>query len=485
MERSTSIGGVKSLRAMFEAGSDTNRGRSSSSAYATPDRPLSKVRAAFVEVEPSAKIVKKISQELSARHRNTSQQHTNRETESGKENIQDGNGHYYTNGKGIETVLRTATMALQKSNTSGIENTTSSGNKQPGKLHTPESSSLRDIIHKNTHDPSIDEPRRLDPNTNHTPPKNELPGASRSSATQPTTTHATTSQSFPQATEQSRTIYHPRHHITRPKSPKPSTTHTTPQRNKMGIRPHNNTIYLHRDRHPPIPATPSSKDSPGSRLSTGFIKPRPKSPTRPINLPSHLTAHTASSAAKHSDSHFPSVTHHKPIPMSRRTSIMSTVSVRPSFSTSSLMSRKTSTMFGPPPKPRVVSVASRRDVRAPDDSFLARMMRPTASSASKVHGKIEAASPHSKAPIRKGPSRLKAVNENRTMTPSIESRIARIPMAPVTPNSGTVSSGMAEDVRLTTPQSVESIVFEEAPEAKRKDREEFRSTADSGVEDVD
>src|SRR6201989_1527633 len=61
MERSSS-GGVKSLRAMFEnANSDADRGRSSGEpGNATPDRPISKARTAFVEVELSSQLAKKI-----------------------------------------------------------------------------------------------------------------------------------------------------------------------------------------------------------------------------------------------------------------------------------------------------------------------------------------------------------------------------------------------------------------------------------------
>ncbi|KAH8162224.1 hypothetical protein CIB48_g6031 [Xylaria polymorpha] len=44
-------------------------------------------------------------------------------------------------------------------------------------------------------------------------------------------------------------------------------------------------------------AKPPAIDLPPS--GTGFVKPKPKSPTRPVKLPSSLTTHTASSAQKH------------------------------------------------------------------------------------------------------------------------------------------------------------------------------------------
>lgn len=122
------------------------------------------------------------------------------------------------------------------------------------------------------------------------------------------------------------------------------------------------------------------RESRESISSTGFVKPKPRSPTRPINLPSHLTAATASSAAKYDPAEAASgvtrkssVKKSNPPPVSKPAQSQST---RKSISRSSLP-----------------SVSKRPNTEHDDESFLARMMRPTQSSASKVHEKPEIKSP--------------------------------------------------------------------------------------------
>ena len=131
---------------------------------------------------------------------------------------------------------------------------------------------------------------------------------------------------------------------------------------------------------------------------TGFAKPKPPSPTRPVNLPAHLMAQTAASAAKHGDdSH---VEPHKdqsagnskspglraptfPPPQQRkppRASMPAAGSSKPAEKEKA--------------KPRM-SVASGS---APGGSFLERMMRPTQSSAQKTHERVE---PGKNSPPRK------------------------------------------------------------------------------------
>ena len=63
---------------------------------------------------------------------------------------------------------------------------------------------------------------------------------------------------------------------------------------------------------PPSRNTAGQKSPPTSGI--GFTKPKPRSPTRPVKLPAHLTAQTAASAAKHgNESH---VEPHKDTPTS-------------------------------------------------------------------------------------------------------------------------------------------------------------------------
>lgn len=130
-------------------------------------------------------------------------------------------------------------------------------------------------------------------------------------------------------------------------------------------------------------------DRHGDVKSSTSAKARPKSPTRAVKLPSHLTAPTASSAAKQENAAQSSATSKSSARHSTINSLRaSTNSGKPPASTRSSLagsqstSAKTASSSVHPPKPVVA-----------DGSFLSRMMRPTASSASKTHEKTEAKSP--------------------------------------------------------------------------------------------
>ncbi|OAG10566.1 uncharacterized protein CC84DRAFT_489393 [Paraphaeosphaeria sporulosa] len=124
-------------------------------------------------------------------------------------------------------------------------------------------------------------------------------------------------------------------------------------------------------------AAPSAPSKTGTATTGGFVKPKPRSPTRPVRLPSHLTAPTASSAAKHGEEAAEQKPARKP----------STVP-RPAPKAAAPAAKK------PAPRaslaPSTARPASRASTAAgASDGFLARMMRPTASSASKTHDKPE------------------------------------------------------------------------------------------------
>ncbi|KAF2755231.1 hypothetical protein EJ05DRAFT_479024 [Pseudovirgaria hyperparasitica] len=127
----------------------------------------------------------------------------------------------------------------------------------------------------------------------------------------------------------------------------------------------------------------SAKERLSGSTSTGsFVKPKPKSPTRPVQLPSHLTQPTASSAAKHEAE---ASVARKPAGRDRTSSFKPPAPV------------KKAPRASLPPQPSSRS-ESRTSTAAPDSGFLARMMRPTASSASKTHEKVEVKSPPRRAP---------------------------------------------------------------------------------------
>lgn len=117
-------------------------------------------------------------------------------------------------------------------------------------------------------------------------------------------------------------------------------------------------------------------------------KPRPKSPTRPVRLPAAAMATTASSAAKLGDSL--SIRSPSRASVANTSKATSVIGRTPSTNTRKPSSRPSLPAQPAPnqkPRPRT-SMAS---MKAPEGSFLSRMMRPTQSSASKTHDKVEAA----------------------------------------------------------------------------------------------
>ncbi|KAF2867190.1 hypothetical protein BDV95DRAFT_582791 [Massariosphaeria phaeospora] len=128
----------------------------------------------------------------------------------------------------------------------------------------------------------------------------------------------------------------------------------------------------------PAVSKPTTSSAPKAGTTTspgGFKKPKPRSPTRPVRLPSHLIAPTAASAAKHDDDATAQKVVKKPSIASRP----------PPKTAAPTRTPRTSLVPSTAPGKRPDSRASTRG--APDEGFLARMMRPTASSASKTHDK--------------------------------------------------------------------------------------------------
>ncbi|KAK6003227.1 hypothetical protein QM012_001072 [Aureobasidium pullulans] len=150
----------------------------------------------------------------------------------------------------------------------------------------------------------------------------------------------------------------------------------------------------------------SKAEAASTKTKSPQSKPiRPRSPTRPIKVSSHLTAPTAASAARQdSQPTKASISVSKPAvanrPQARAPAASTKPAARSSLASTSSVPKKTES------KPVNAS-------KGPDDGFLARMMRPTASSASKVHDKTEIKSPPKRTPsvIRsKAPIKPKSTN---------------------------------------------------------------------------
>lgn len=137
---------------------------------------------------------------------------------------------------------------------------------------------------------------------------------------------------------------------------------------------------------------------------TGFVKPKVKSPTKPVALPSSLTAPTASSvskggnvkptASKQSGSLQPPTTARAPSRATAAGTATRTVKRKPSTINSSGSSRPS---IGPPPKKNGQDGQVPKKESHVDEGFLARMMRPTQSSSSKTTEKAPATPPRKSA----------------------------------------------------------------------------------------
>ncbi|KAL9949825.1 hypothetical protein D7B24_008004 [Verticillium nonalfalfae] len=133
--------------------------------------------------------------------------------------------------------------------------------------------------------------------------------------------------------------------------------------------------------------------------STGFVKPKVKSPTRPVNLPSSLMAPTAASAS------------HSKIARPTSRSSVSTTATSATTTTKTLRKQRSSInqsrpSLGPPPKKAQDHPVTKKE-REVDEGFLARMMRPTQSSSSKLSDKAPITPPRKAAP-KKDASSTKA-----------------------------------------------------------------------------
>ena len=155
---------------------------------------------------------------------------------------------------------------------------------------------------------------------------------------------------------------------------------------------------------PKPPSKPAMK--PPSRSPPSLTKPRPRSLTRPVRLPSSATAPTAASAAKLDTAAAATAKSRDRVP-SNSTSVRQ----KPARTSLPAVSKPAENA-----KDKLKSRLSTVSSRPPEGSFLDRMMRPTQSTSQKTHEKIEAKTPPKKAngarPKRKSDASEKAKNEN-------------------------------------------------------------------------
>ncbi|KAI0380345.1 hypothetical protein F5Y04DRAFT_103847 [Hypomontagnella monticulosa] len=169
---------------------------------------------------------------------------------------------------------------------------------------------------------------------------------------------------------------------------------------------------------------------------TGFVKPKPKSPTRPLQLPASLTAPTAAYASKLGNgntSHPPrqslsrasgNAQHLNVGPTLHRSPSRASISTVGTTSNTRSLKRQSSTIsrprpsLGPPPKQTARDHPLAKKEAHVDEGFLARMMRPTQASSSKTSEKAPVTPPrkqsapatvHKKVPVKDTESSAKKV----------------------------------------------------------------------------
>ena len=179
---------------------------------------------------------------------------------------------------------------------------------------------------------------------------------------------------------------------------------------------------------------------PPSPPQTGFHKPEPKPPTKPVQLPASLTAHTASSGSKTANATSPASRQSLSRASGSNAHDTSRTQSRAHGSTADTgLGRKPSTLnrshsrpsLGPPPsalqkKPSRQSLP--KEIAPADEGFLARMMRPTTASASKTAEKAH------------DPPLQRAQSVRRPVTRDGSSKVHEVPKAAVPKTTKPVAS---------------------------------------------
>ncbi|GKU03106.1 hypothetical protein FLAG1_05588 [Fusarium langsethiae] len=185
----------------------------------------------------------------------------------------------------------------------------------------------------------------------------------------------------------------------------------------------------------PQPLKPTTSD-------TGFVKPKPKSPTKPVQLPASLMAPTAASGAK-------TGRHAQPSASSQNLNVPARPGSRASATGTSASAGKTvkrqpsnvgrpRPSLGPPPKKPSDSTHAKKEAPV-DEGFLARMMRPTQASSSKTAEKVPTTPPKKTAKRSSSSGTDPARREFGVKTPGSARKQIRKP-AESKPSAGSVAS---------------------------------------------
>ncbi|KAG8156966.1 hypothetical protein KVR01_013188 [Diaporthe batatas] len=235
---------------------------------------------------------------------------------------------------------------------------------------------------------------------------------------------------------------------------------------RAATRPANNNTTTTTTSHPPTTpkaaraSTTDKKAVPASVSPGGFVKPRPKSPTRPVKLPASLTTHTTASGSR---SRVPSGS--VPPPPSHENNSARSASRTKALGRSSSAAGRQRPSFGPPPKqPAKDHPVAKKDAKV-DEGFLARMMRPTQASASKKNEKVPVTPPRRPAAgVVKKSASAKSVPAARR--PAVSKSTSAATSAAPSPERVVVrkeSSSLADRDIATAVEDMSIAVHDDAP----------------------
>ncbi|KAG8675518.1 hypothetical protein FPOAC2_01580 [Fusarium poae] len=194
----------------------------------------------------------------------------------------------------------------------------------------------------------------------------------------------------------------------------------------------------------PQPLKPTTSD-------TGFVKPKPKSPTKPVQLPASLMAPTAASGAKTGRQAQPASSQNLNVPARPGSRASATGT---SASTGKTVKRQPSNVgrprpsLGPPPKKPSDPTHARKEAPV-DEGFLARMMRPTQASSSKTAEKVPTTPPKKTAKRSSSSGTDPTRREFGVKTPGSARKQIRKPVESK-PSAGSVASDEAPIIEIVS-----------------------------------
>ncbi|KAF6811777.1 hypothetical protein CSOJ01_05505 [Colletotrichum sojae] len=478
---------VKNLRAMFEQKQDTSppdRGRSpglSSNGADTPPpaRPLSKIRTSFVAVEKDGRIGLRRDPSNESSH-SLSQRRLSTHTE----------GETSVSGQSDKTPATEETSGGFKKHV--VDETIPESPRKPiaGDAADEAPRNLGALTDKPSHNPDkhVDietptpellpgDPTQKTPAetlaANGTAAAKPAPktGAAKTTAkptTKPTATlaplatkvRAKTPTRSPTATK-TPTLPHAGSKLSAPK-PHGELAKKTPEKS-AATTPKTGTKAAGSNKKPaPVQISPPS--------GTGFVKPKPKSPTRPLKLPPSLMAPTAASVSKLKDAPRETLSrasgnHGRPASRASAAAAPKTLKRQ-----NSVINRPRPSI-GPPPKKPLQDHPITKKEKEVDENFLARMMRPTQSSSSKTTEKAPVTPPrhrsstqgsHKQSSASRSPKRAikSALMTSRTGSPVAKKEISVEPIVPETAEVETAKEVVEPAQKVEQPVEAKTKVAE-------------------------